>query len=52
MRAASLSFVVLLTGCGTPKNSGAHLADMPARTWKFYEAHREEIEPMQKICRE
>lgn len=48
MRAASLSIALLLAGCGR----SAPQADMPARTWKYYEAHPAEIEPMQKICRE
>ena len=48
MRAASLSIALLLPGCGR----SAPQADMPARTWKYYEAHPAEIEPMQKICRE
>ena len=52
VQAAPFVIVLLLTGCGTPKSSGAPQADMAARTWKFYETHREEIEPMQKICRE
>ena len=48
MRAASLTVALLLVGCGR----SAPQADMPARTWKYYEAHPAEIEPMQKICRE
>ena len=48
VRAASLSIALLLAGCGR----SAPQADMPARTWKYYEAHPAEIEPMQKICRE
>ena len=48
MRAASLTIALLLAGCGR----SAPQADMPARTWKYYEAHPAEIEPMQKICRE
>ena len=48
MRAASLSIALLLAGCAR----SAPQADMPARTWKYYEAHPAEIEPMQKICRE
>ncbi len=39
---------LLLEGCGT----SAPPADMPARTWKYYEAHPAEIEPMQAICRQ
>jgi hypothetical protein len=48
MRAASLTIALLLAGCGR----SAPQADMPARTWKYYEAHPVEIEPMQRICRE
>ena len=48
VRAAPLAFVLLLAGCGT----SAPPAEIPARTWKYYEAHPAEIEPMQKICRE
>ena len=48
VRAASLTIALLLAGCGR----SAPQADMPARTWKYYEAHPAEIEPMQKICRE
>ena len=48
MRAASLTVALLLVGCGR----SAPQADMPARTWKYYEAHPAEIESMQKICRE
>ena len=48
MRAASLTVALLLVGCGR----SAPQADMPARTWKYYQANPAEIEPMQKICRE
>ena len=48
MRAASLTIALLLAGCGR----SAPQADMPPRTWKYYEAHPAEIETMQKICRE
>ena len=48
MHGAFLVGVMLLAGCGT----SAPQADMPARTWKYYQAHPAEIEPMQKICRE
>ena len=48
VRATSLSIALLLAGCGR----SAPQADMPARTWKYYEAHPAEIEPTQKICRE
>ena len=52
MRAASLSIALLLAGCGSQDSAGAPQADTPARTWKYYEAHPAEIEPMQRICRE
>lgn len=48
MRATSLTIALLLAGCGR----SAPQADMPARTWKYYQAHPAEIEPMQKICRD
>lgn len=47
-RPAPLLVVLMLTGCGTSPPP----ADMPARTWKYYEANAGEIEPMQKICRQ
>lgn len=48
LRSAIFCTALLLAGCGrtTPQ------ADMPARTWRYYVANRQEIEPMQKICRE
>ena len=48
MRGAFLVGFLLLAGCGTSSPQ----ADMPARTWKYYQAHPADIEPMQKICRE
>ena len=48
VRTAPLSIALLLAGCGT----SAPQAEMPARTWKYYQANPSEIEPMQKICRE
>lgn len=52
MRVALLFTSLLLAGCGSQDSTGAPQADVPARTWKYYEAHQAEIEPMQKICRE
>jgi len=49
---AASSIVLLLAGCGTPKGDGAPPAEMPVRTWQYYVAHPQEIEAMQKICRE
>ena len=48
MRSAIVCAGLLLVGCGksTPQ------ADMPARDWRYYVANPDEIEPMQKICRE
>jgi hypothetical protein len=46
MRAAPFLIAVVLTGCG----SSTPQADMPARDWKYYVAHPDDIEPMQKIC--
>ena len=40
--------VLLVAGCG----KSAPPADTPARTWQYYVAHPQEIETMQKICRE
>jgi hypothetical protein len=48
LRIAASLFVLLVAGCGT----SAPPADMPARTWQYYVAHPQEIETMQKICRE
>jgi hypothetical protein len=45
VRLLSLAVTVALTGCGAQPA-------MPARTWEYYAAHPQEIEPMQKICRE
>jgi hypothetical protein len=45
-RAAPLLIALVLSGCG----SSTPQADMPARDWKYYVAHPEDIEPMQKIC--
>ncbi len=49
MRAAPLTIILLLAGCGTSDSLDAG-ADMPARTWQYYVAHPGDIEPMQKIC--
>jgi hypothetical protein len=46
MRAAPLLIALFLAGCG----SSTSQADMPARDWKYYVAHPDDIEPMQKIC--
>jgi len=51
MRAAPLTIIILLAGCGDPDRLGTE-ADMPARTWQYYVAHPADIEPMQKICHE
>lgn len=48
LRGAALFLAMALAGCG----KSAPPADMPARTWRFYAAHPDEIEAMQKICRE
>ena len=48
LRIAALFIALLVAGCGT----SAPPADMPARTWQYYVAHPQEIEAMQKICRE
>ena len=48
VRVAALLVAMAVAGCG----KAAPPADMPARTWEYYAAHPDEIEPMQKICRE
>jgi hypothetical protein len=48
LRTAIFCTALLLVGCG----QSAPQADMSARTWQYYESHPDEIEPMQKICRE
>nr|WP_294846448.1 hypothetical protein [uncultured Sphingomonas sp.] len=48
VRSAIFCSALLLAGCGGP----APQADMPARNWRYYLANPDEIEPMQKICRE
>ena len=50
MRAASLTIMFLLAGCGTSDSLDAE-TNMAARTWQYYVAHPGDIEPMQKICR-
>ena len=40
--------MMLLAGC----DPAAPPADMPARSWKYYAAHPEDIAPMQAICRQ
>ena len=51
MRAARLTILLLLAGCGVSETSNGTDSDMPARSWKYYAAHPAEIEPMQEICR-
>lgn len=48
MRSAIICTGLLLAGCGktTPQ------ADIQPRDWRYYVANPDEIEPMQKICRE
>jgi hypothetical protein len=48
MRSAIICTGLVLAGCGT----SASQAEMPARDWRYYVANPDEIEPMQKICRE
>lgn len=48
MRSAIICTGLLLAGCGTSTPQ----AEMPARDWRYYVANADEIEPMQKICRE
>lgn len=47
-RPGPLAAALLLVGCGTATPP----ADMPARSWKYYAAHPEDIAPMQAICRQ
>jgi hypothetical protein len=48
MRSAIIFSGLALAGCGTSTPQ----AEMPARDWRYYVANPDEIEPMQKICRE
>ncbi len=48
MRSAIICMGLALAGCGTSTPQ----AEMPARDWRYYVANADEIEPMQKICRE
>ena len=48
MRSAALILTTALAACGR----SAPPADMAARTWQYFVAHPDEIEPMQKTCRE
>ena len=48
MRSAIICAGLALAGCDTSTPQ----ADMPARDWRYYIANPDEIEPMQKICRE
>jgi len=52
MRAAPLTILFLLAGCGASETSDGTDSNMPARSWKYYAAHPAEIEPMQEICRQ
>lgn len=52
MRLAIFCTALLLAGCGESNGSGTPQADMPARDWRYYAANPQEIEPMQKVCRE
>ena len=52
LRIAILFISLLVVGCGRSQTSAAPQADVPARTWQYYVAHPQEIEAMQKICRE
>jgi hypothetical protein len=48
MRSAIICTGLALAGCGTSTPQ----TEMPARDWRYYVANPDEIEPMQKICRE
>jgi len=48
MRSAIIFTGLLLAGCG----KSAPQADIQPRDWRYYVANPDEIEPMQKICRE
>ena len=48
MRTAIICTGLLLAGCG----KSAPQADIQPRDWRYYVANPDEIEPMQKICRE
>ena len=52
MRAAPLTILLLLAGCGSSETTGEADTNIPARTWRYYTAHPAEIEPMQEICRQ
>tara|TARA_R110002020_G_scaffold11854_3_gene44027 strand:- start:353 stop:616 length:264 start_codon:yes stop_codon:yes gene_type:complete len=52
MRAAPLTILLLLAGCGASETSDGTDSDMHARTWRYYTEHPAEIAPMQKICRQ
>lgn len=51
MRAAPLTILILLAGCGASETLDGTDSDMPARSWKYYAANPAEIDPMQEICR-
>ncbi len=48
MRSAIICTGLALAGCGTSTPQ----ADIEPRDWRYYVANPDEIEPMQKICRE
>jgi hypothetical protein len=48
MRSAIICTGLALAGCGTPTPQ----AEIQPRDWRYYVANPDEIEPMQKICRE
>ena len=48
VRSAIIYTGFLLAGCG----KSAPQADIQPRDWRYYVANPDEIEPMQKICRE
>ena len=48
MRSAIICTGLLLAGCG----KSAPQADIQPRDWRYYVTNPDEIEPMQKICRE
>tara|TARA_R110000868_G_scaffold3162_4_gene20962 strand:+ start:1525 stop:1773 length:249 start_codon:yes stop_codon:yes gene_type:complete len=48
IRSAIICTGLLLAGCG----KSAPQANIQPRDWRYYVANPEEIEPMQKICRE
>tara|TARA_R110001592_G_C13091490_1_gene743455 strand:+ start:396 stop:659 length:264 start_codon:yes stop_codon:yes gene_type:complete len=51
MRAAPLTILMLLAGCGASETSGGADTNIRARTWQYYAANPAEIAPMQETCR-